>query len=134
MNLKKIHKILKRKAPSELFESICDLYRDVRLSGVAECDGDMLLYQYGVYDWGEGEWFELDLTRQAMDEDDEITKVRTVLYFNVTPELRDTGEFNQWCESPQELNEFIKTIQNSKAYQICRSLKPHKLEVAYENV
>jgi hypothetical protein len=29
-----------------------------------EHDGDLLLAQFGTYDWGSGEYFELDLTRQ----------------------------------------------------------------------
>jgi hypothetical protein len=34
-------------------------------------DGDGILAQYGVYDWGQGEHFELDMTRQFSFSDDD---------------------------------------------------------------
>ena len=40
-------------------------YREVRYAGCDRAnDGDMLLFQYGVYDWGDGSYVELDFVRQ----------------------------------------------------------------------
>ena len=44
--------------------------------------GDMLLYQWGTYDWGAGESFEFDITRQlifADDEDDDIVECYRII-------------------------------------------------------
>ena len=51
-------------------------YGSVRFDDVdLAADGDMLLYQWGAYDWGEGESFEFDITRQLIlgtGEDEDI--------------------------------------------------------------
>ena len=48
-------------------------YRDQRASDCSiDSDGDMLLFQFGTHDWGDGESFEFDLTRQfIIDGDDD---------------------------------------------------------------
>ena len=44
-----------------------DFYRDERAEGCAvDEDGDMLLFEWGAVDWGEGEHFELSLARQLI--------------------------------------------------------------------
>lgn len=45
-------------------------------------DGDMLLYQWGTYDWGAGRWFEINITRQFIPSDgaeDEILQLSLTL-------------------------------------------------------
>lgn len=40
-------------------------YGEVRADDVdLESDGDMLLFQWGTHDWGNGPMFEVDITRQ----------------------------------------------------------------------
>jgi hypothetical protein len=33
----------------------------------ATCSDDMLLYQWGSYDWGNGRYFEVNITRQFIE-------------------------------------------------------------------
>ncbi|MET0857780.1 MAG: hypothetical protein ABWY27_13580, partial [Telluria sp.] len=33
----------------------------------ASCSEDMLLYQWGSYDWGSGKYFEINITRQFVE-------------------------------------------------------------------
>ena len=50
-------------------EALFDFYRDQRPSGrVFEQheDADMLLFQWGTFDWGAGEHFAFNLTRQII--------------------------------------------------------------------
>ena len=53
----------------EAVQLMLDFYREVRAD---DCDldagGDMLLFQWGTYDWGSGEAFEYDITRQLIRE------------------------------------------------------------------
>lgn len=71
---------------------------DVDLDADAGADG--LLVQYGTYDWGDGEMFELDFTRQfSYEEDGEydgMTQLNCTLRFEPAQELRDLGEDNLW--------------------------------------
>jgi len=56
---------LPKMTPSRALESMLSFYGDIRAD---ECDvagdGDMLLFQWGTYDWGDGDHFEFDITRQ----------------------------------------------------------------------
>jgi hypothetical protein len=60
---------------AELLEAALGFYEGVLADGLAPLpQADMLLYQFGVYDWGKGEHFEIDITRQFIidgEEDDE---------------------------------------------------------------
>ena len=52
-------------------------YESMRFDDVdLAADGDMLLYQWGTYDWGRGASFEFDITRQLIlgaGEDEDIS-------------------------------------------------------------
>ena len=53
-------------------------------------DSDMLLYQWGAYDWGKGLYFELNITRQFIEndlqDDDAISQLSLTYKFEPTPE------------------------------------------------
>lgn len=134
MEPKEIVRVLQKKSAAELFEAVCDLYRDVRVLGYTGEDQDMLLFQYGVNDCGQGEKFELDLTRQFMSSDGEIYQLNSTLLFEPTSELRSIPEKNEWCSSPAALEEFIQVIQGSNGYVACRSITPARVMVAYGGV
>jgi hypothetical protein len=64
-------------------------------------DGDGILAQYGTYDWGDGEHFELDMTRQFIfaDEDGEyshMAQLQCTFEFVPNDELRALGDDNLW--------------------------------------
>jgi hypothetical protein len=78
-------------APQQGFDALLDFYREVRADDVVlEDSGDMLLYQWGTYDWGEGKHFELNLTRQLIVEpggDDNIWQLSLTYHFDATDDL-----------------------------------------------
>jgi hypothetical protein len=64
-------------------------------------DSDGLLAQYGTHDWGEGEHFELDMTRQfAFDDDDgqysHMSQLHCTCLFRPTDDLRALDADNVW--------------------------------------
>jgi hypothetical protein len=66
-----------------------------------EAEGDGILAQYGTYDWGDGEQFELDMTRQFSfsDEDGEyshMAQLQCTFQFEPSDALRALGEANLW--------------------------------------
>jgi hypothetical protein len=90
--------------PPQAVEAMVGFYRDERTD---ECDlearGDMLLFQWGIYDWGDGEFFEYDLTRQlipAGEEDPPIFQLSLTLQYEPTPALHQLGIGNRWCKHP----------------------------------
>jgi hypothetical protein len=78
-------------SPARGLEMMLAFYRTVRFDDVDIAgNGDMLLYQWGTYDWGEGESFEFDITRQLIlgtGEDEDIFQLSLTFKFQPTVAL-----------------------------------------------
>ena len=105
-----------------------------------EHDGDAILAQYGVYDWGSGEYFELDMTRQFSfsDEDgeyDHMSQLHCTFRFEATVELRGLGERNLWSFG-RSLDEFFDEALAMPGFRHTHSarLAPVALEIDYSDV
>ena len=89
-------------------------YKDVRADDVdLESDGDMLLFQWGTYDWGSGPMFEVDVTRQLIrgtGEDDDIWQLHLTYRFAPSEALRAIGKGDRWCPRPGEIVLFREFI------------------------
>lgn len=129
---------LDKPGAAELVQVMLAFYRDHRVDGVEiDGDGDMLLFQWGTYDWGEGKKFELDITRQFIDEDEECSEMiqlHMTLKFAVTDELEQIESGNEWCDSPEDINDFVKFVESNKAYQLLGKQRPSEIEVFLEEV
>lgn len=85
-----------------------DFYAQERTDG---CDPsraqDTLLIQWGTFDWGDGEHFEVDMTRQVVlpgvVDDDAIWQLHLTYRFTASPGLSGLGSGERWCASPSEL-------------------------------
>lgn len=81
--------------------------------------GDMLLYQWGTYDWGDGKSFEFDITRQLIfgdGEDEDIFQLSLTFKFLPTDELTQLASGNRWCRSRAELKDFEYFIRLSAPF------------------
>jgi hypothetical protein len=109
-------------------------YAEERAEGCSfEGDRDMLLFQWGTYDWGKGPAFEVDITRQLIRTDTrekEIWQLRLV--FRYEPLVGEAaGERNQWCASLDELAAFRKFITRSAAFKAVAQQIPASVELLY---
>ena len=101
-------------------------------------DGDMLLFQYGTYDWGDGPFFEVDFTRQfyqffADAEDHEIIQQSFTFYFD--PErFRHIEPFDLWSNTVTSFSEFEAAIVNTQGYREALAHPPEKFEISIEDV
>ena len=107
-------------------DALFDFYRDNRAGGAVfeqHDDADMLLFQWGTYDWGEGEYFSLNLTRQLIcceqAEDDDIWQLSLSFEFEPNDELRALGSGSKWCHALPELPQFREYVHRSGAFTIC---------------
>jgi len=96
-------------------------------------DGDMLLFEWGTYDWG-GRSFRVSLTRQfiiaSMDGDDEgFWQLCCELHYPVTEATEALGSGNQWCDSPDGLDGFRSFIAGTAADAYARPHLPMKVEL-----
>ncbi len=78
-----------------------DFYQKEQVEGCAiDQDGDMLLYQWGTYNWGKGKVFEFNITRQLIveeDEDENIWQLSLIFEFKLSEALQHIGQGNHWC-------------------------------------
>ena len=116
---------------SEGVEAMLAFYAAERCDGCElEEDGDMLLFQWGTYDWGDAAHFELNITRQLMpggegdgdgdeDEDDDegILQLSLTFRFPSTAELQGLGSGNEWCDTPSGLPAFRACIDACPAFE-----------------
>lgn len=115
-------------------------YRDFRADDCdIENDGDMMLFQWGNYDWRNGRFFEFNLTRQFMESDDidpEIWQLSLTFTYELTQELEIFQSGNKWWSEslPAPLNTFEAFIRDSKAYKAVSSLVPEEIVLNFETV
>ena len=112
-------------------------FRDVPVDACAADSGDMLLFQWGTYDWGHGEHFEIDMTRQFMGpsgEDDEISQLSLTFVFTPDAQLRSLGQGNRWCSSVDEVEAFRRFVASSAPYRAVSERTDGNLELDYEHV
>jgi hypothetical protein len=107
--------------PLEGIDLMLNFYWEERAEGCSvEADGDMLLYQWGTYDWGSGQFFQFNITRQFIENDDEddhtIMQLSLTFKFAPTDALRELTNGNRWCHSPDNLEEFRTFILSSPAF------------------
>src|SRR5262245_52832915 len=114
-----------------------EFYRDERADACEfEHDGDMLLYQWGCYDWGNGESFQFNITRQFIDDDaaegDDILQLSLTFKFEPNESLRKLGDGNRWCHSPDELGKFRSYIESSPAFKAVAKSKPAQVTLEFQ--
>ena len=121
--------------PSQGLVLMISFFRDQRPHGDVEDD---LLYQWGTYDWGSGEFFELDITRQFIlddtAEDENIWQLHLTFKYKPTDQLRALGSGERWCGTiaPQGIDCFAQWIENSPAFQAVSETEHDEIEVYYE--
>jgi hypothetical protein len=107
--------LIKGLRPAQGADAMCDFYRDVR----AAANSDMLLYQWGTYDWGQGLNFELDITRQFIvgaGEDEDIWQLQLTFRLAPSGDLGALGKGDRWCKTPVDLDAFSEFVRTSAAY------------------
>jgi hypothetical protein len=116
-------------SPADGIAVMLAFYHDERAEGCEiDEDGDMLLYQWGCYDWGQGEYFDFNITRQFMDAAGEkIQQLSLAFKFKPTDSLRNLADGNRWCHSPDEVSEFRLFIESSAAYNAVANAKPTEI-------
>jgi hypothetical protein len=100
-------------------------------------DSDMLLFQFGVYDWGNGEHFEFDLTRQFIEDEkgeQAISQLGCRTIYDPAPALRSIGSAHQWCHSRSDLTAFKKSVLSGPAYLAALRLPAQRREITWSPI
>jgi hypothetical protein len=123
----------------QIVEAALDFYVAAPASGlVLDGDADMLLFQFGICDWGNGEHFEFDITRQFIiagaEDDDAISQLHCTMYYQPTVALRAIGRGNRWCASQADFPEFRKFVLATGAYAAVLPLPATERLIEWEPV
>jgi hypothetical protein len=118
-------------------EMLC-FYESVLPTSCKIENGDMLLFQWGTYDWGNGTQFEVNVTRQFIEleaeDDDAISQLQ--LTFKFPPDKATTvlGNGNRWCNSQSEILPFSEFIYSNPAFLAKADLDPSGVSVHHEYI
>jgi hypothetical protein len=110
-------------------------YEDRRVVGCdPDAEGDLLLFEWGTNDWGDGPAFEVSISRQLMVSDDEDAEPRQLaLIFRFEPATAPKGlkDGNKWCASPDGLPAFRGFVTGSKAFRAVANEAAKKVELRF---
>ena len=113
-------------------------YESVSPKGCTNENGDMLLFQWGTYNWGDGTQFEIDITLQfiesAAEDDDAISQLQLTFKFPPDKDTAALGDGNHWCNSQSETQQFRKFIFSNRAFLAKADWDPPGVSVHHEYV
>jgi hypothetical protein len=88
-------------------------FAELPVEGVDPEGGDMFLFQWGTYDWhdGNGERFHIDFTRQFVingpsGEYDHMEQLHCTFYYEANPQVREFGAGEDWIETVSRAESF----------------------------
>lgn len=124
------------RTPREAVASILAFFDEIHAADCRGDDHDMLLYQWGTYDWGKGLHFDLDITRQFIadddDENDEPWQLHLTFRFPPSAELGALGDGNRWCRDRTELPAFREFVVRSPAFVALADRVDGEFELLWE--
>jgi len=97
------------------------LFDEFSVSGISKeesSENDMLLFQYGVYNWGDahGLHFSLDMTRQFLTpEDYEPYQLNLTLVYAPEP-FHDVAAYNCWSDEYKDMESFVAQIKSTEGF------------------
>jgi hypothetical protein len=117
-------------------DAMVSFFREVKYQSDASTPyGDALLFQYGVYDWGQGENFDFDITRQVVFEppspaeaDDFIIQLSLTHRFAPQP-FRLFEPVTKWSVDFGRLDDFSAFVQRSPAFPLVLRERPRTVDL-----
>lgn len=116
---------------NEIINTSLTLFQEIKVKGIVsdDEDGDMLLFQYGTYDWGNGKFFEFNITRQFIKvNEDEPYQLSMTLFF----EPIECKSYNSWSNDFDNLEKWIENIKETEGYKLIKHLTCKKFQIFFE--
>ena len=116
-------------------------YKNVKFDALpTTADGDMLLFQYGTYNWqGTGATFQADFTRQfihhSTTQDNEMSQLSLTFHYPVVATTGIFGAANEWLKRGDAgLTAWKQFVQGTEVYQQLELAKPIRVDLAWSMV
>ncbi|GAB2940871.1 hypothetical protein GCM10027048_01590 [Hymenobacter coalescens] len=122
-----------------LIDVSSQIFQETTITGVTTADDedkDMLLFQYGVYNWGDekGEHFSFEIARQfILDKDDEFYQLHFSLIFD-PKDFKECDSYNRWSSEFQSLEDWMKDIKASQGYKLAQTVKPIDYSISLDKI
>ena len=136
---KKIQEILDHEkilTPALMVEIAAGLFQEVKVKNISDnenSDMDMLLYQYGTYNWGNqfGKPFKLDITRQFIKpKKDEPYQLSFTLIYEPEP-FNGLNSYDCWSYIFPNLENFISHIKTTDGFMLAGKMVPKTYELYF---
>ena len=120
------------------FGRMIEFYRTHRIDGAEDesRDGDMLLLQWGTYDWGQGPSFQLNLTRQLVfpigEMDQELWQLLLTFHYEPGSETEALGRGNDWCHRIADAAGFLERPGNRQLLETVSGFPVSQVELLAE--
>ncbi|MNU56054.1 hypothetical protein D3C71_451410 [compost metagenome] len=110
------------------------LHSEIKAKGISPNvhPDDMLLFQYGTYNWGEesGQHFSFNITRQFSKKNFDLFQLSlTFLFEPVT-----VNSYNSWSMDFQTLDEWSDHIKTTEGYQLAKTLNLKTYKLTFSKV
>src|SRR5208282_2224013 len=104
-----------------------------------EDGGDVMLFQCGVYDWGQGTGLLVDFMRQfsIMDTVGDISQVeqlRATLFYPAELAADKDVAIALWTSECASLADFRQRVEESAAYRLTENVRAERLKIEQERV
>jgi hypothetical protein len=111
-------------------------FAELPVEGVDPEGGDMFLFQWGVYDWhdGNGERFEIDVTRQFVinapsGDYDHMEQLHCTFYYDADAQLRQFASGDDWLDNVGHAESFpvFKVLRDGLAVPTCLRIEQEQV-------
>lgn len=119
----------------EMIDIAINLFKKIRVDKIdyTEPFNDMLLFQYGVYDWGDenGNHFSFDITRQIITpEEDEPYQLSLILIFELSAFLK-IKPYDIWSNDFNSMEDFVDHIKSTSGYKLASKVTAKKTQLLF---
>jgi hypothetical protein len=123
------------------FDLVVTFYREVRIGAAVPdtgSDEDMLLFQYGIYNWydARGEYFGLDMTRQLITEEEEeqvICQLSFAFEFDAAP-FSGVNHYNCWSPMLSALTDWASSQKATAGFKLAQTVAFRGLNIGLQEV
>lgn len=107
---------------AELVEAVADFFYEKNIKRYKkDNDGDMLLMEYGTYDFGRGKHFQWSFTRQFYKPTN-IQQLQLVLFYDPTIAALKALKATNFWNKQRSKEDWIKDVQTTPAFAIIQEL------------
>jgi len=119
---------------SLLVELSSNFYNELKVKDIShEIDDDILLYQYGVYDWNDehGRHFVLDIARQfQLPSEDEPYQLSFSLIFD-PEQFENIGAYDCWSMDFGDIESFVAHIKTTDGFKVAEDCIPRTYCISF---